>query len=125
MNEKTIISIGEAAIILGVHIDTLRNWDKQGFLVPIVTPGKHRRYLLEDILKIINGRNKMVKNADESVAEILEDFETDPCSSVVKGIKATLEVLNQFPDLNYGSKVRVLTKALSVVNEEHRQYHQK
>lgn len=48
MNEK-LLSIGKAALILGVHVATLRNWDKDGTLTPVKTPGKHRRYRMSDI----------------------------------------------------------------------------
>jgi predicted site-specific integrase-resolvase len=35
-----------ACKILGVHIDTLRNWDKQGLIDTYRTEGGHRRYLI-------------------------------------------------------------------------------
>jgi len=44
-----IVSIGEASKILGVSIQTLRRWDKEGKLVPVKTEGSHRRY---DISKL-------------------------------------------------------------------------
>ena len=50
MNEcKKLLSIGKTAEVLGVHIDTLREWDKEGKLVPVKTPGNHRRYKMSDI----------------------------------------------------------------------------
>lgn len=49
MNEQKLLSIGKAADILGVCLDTLREWDKEGKLVPVKTPGNHRRYRLSDI----------------------------------------------------------------------------
>ena len=49
MNEQKLLSIGKAAEILGVHLDTLREWDKEGKLVPIKTFGNHRRYKMSDI----------------------------------------------------------------------------
>ena len=40
-----IISIGQAAQILGVHVQTLRNWEKSGKLKPdSISPGGTRRY---------------------------------------------------------------------------------
>ena len=51
MNEQKLLSIGKAANILGVHIDTLREWDKEGKLKSIKTPGNHRRYRISDIEK--------------------------------------------------------------------------
>jgi predicted site-specific integrase-resolvase len=47
------ISIGEAAVILGLSVVTLRRWDRYGLLKPIFrTFGNHRRYNLDDILKL-------------------------------------------------------------------------
>lgn len=48
MNQK-LISISKAANMLGVHVDTLREWDAKGKLVPVKTVGNHRRYKLEDV----------------------------------------------------------------------------
>ena len=39
MAEKELISIGEAASILGISIDTLRRWDKSGKLSSVKTEG--------------------------------------------------------------------------------------
>ena len=46
---KQLVSIGKAADELGVCIDTLREWDKSGYLTPVKTKGNHRRYRLSDI----------------------------------------------------------------------------
>jgi len=35
--------IGDFAQLLGVHINTLRNWERQGFLVPFRRPPDNRR----------------------------------------------------------------------------------
>lgn len=44
-SSKKMVSIGKAADMLGVCLDTLREWDKEGKIVPVKTPGNHRRYL--------------------------------------------------------------------------------
>lgn len=59
---KQLVSIGKAADMLGVCIDTLREWDKAGTLKPVLTAGQHRRYRISDIDKmkgdIVDGKNK-------------------------------------------------------------------
>ena len=46
-----LISISEAAEILGVSTGTLRRWDREDKLMPVArTEGNHRRYALSDIL---------------------------------------------------------------------------
>ena len=57
MSQK-LISIGKAAEILGVHIDTLREWDNEKKLVPVKTLGNHRRYKLEDIEALCGDKPK-------------------------------------------------------------------
>ena len=48
-----IISIGQAAKLLGVHVQTLRNWEKSGKLKPdSISPGGTRRYNSDTILRI-------------------------------------------------------------------------
>lgn len=47
-----LVSISKASEMLGVSIDTLRQYDEKGILVAKRTNGKHRRYLLSDIEKV-------------------------------------------------------------------------
>ena len=49
---RRYVSIGEAAQIKGVSIETLRNWEEKGILVPERTEGGHRRYKLTDLVEV-------------------------------------------------------------------------
>lgn len=49
-----LIGIDEAAKMLGVTKQTLRNWDNTNKLKAVRTPSNRRKYRLEDIEKIIN-----------------------------------------------------------------------
>ncbi|EAI0963761.1 IS607 family transposase [Campylobacter coli] len=50
---KQLLPIGQASKLLGVSIQTLRNWDKQGLLKPDeITRGGSRRYKLESLKQI-------------------------------------------------------------------------
>lgn len=54
MQEKEYLRVTEASKLLGVHANTLRNWDKQGILKPVrVGLRKERRYRREDVLKML------------------------------------------------------------------------
>ena len=44
-----LYSISKTADILGVSQKTLRVWDKQNKLIPVLTSGGHRRYKESDI----------------------------------------------------------------------------
>lgn len=61
MSQK-LVSIGKAADLLGVHVDTLREWDADGRLTPVKTLGNHRRYRLEDIESLCGDKPKKVKS---------------------------------------------------------------
>lgn len=54
-------SINEFAKLIGVTAQTLRNWDKNGKLKPIVLKSKHRRYTNEHLnfIKNIKSINKL------------------------------------------------------------------
>ena len=53
--EKEYLRVGEASKLLGVHANTLRNWDTQSILKPVrIGPRKERRYKRKEILKILN-----------------------------------------------------------------------
>lgn len=52
MKQKDLLSVGEAAAMLGVCGKTIRSWANSGRLRSIRTIGGHRRFFLEDILKM-------------------------------------------------------------------------
>ncbi|WP_396659531.1 MerR family DNA-binding transcriptional regulator [Microbacterium sp.] len=45
----TYLSIGEVAAKLGVAVSTVRNWDSDGKLRSVRTPGGHRRFLADQV----------------------------------------------------------------------------
>ena len=50
-----LITLNEACVILKIHPNTIRQWDKKGILPAIrIGERKVRRYRKEDILKFIN-----------------------------------------------------------------------
>ncbi len=56
---------------------------------------------------------------DESVEDLLEDIEEKTDSPVIQTMKKVMDIIGE-SDLDYGSRVRVLTKVLMIVNERHR-----
>jgi putative resolvase len=56
------VSIGKAADLLGVHVDTLREWDNEGKLTPVKTLGNHRRYNLDEIEALCGNKPKKPKS---------------------------------------------------------------
>jgi excisionase family DNA binding protein len=61
---KEYLRVSEASKLLGVHANTLRNWDTQNILKPVrIGPRKERRYRRTDIIKFMN--NQQVENNQE------------------------------------------------------------
>jgi excisionase family DNA binding protein len=70
--DKNILSISEAASLLGVSDETLRNWERDGKLTPFHTEGGHRRYYKTDIEKIIV-KDQIKDNIPVSELEKIKD----------------------------------------------------
>jgi excisionase family DNA binding protein len=49
MDEEPLMTIGEAARLLGVSPITLRRWSDEGRIPVVVLPSGHRRYQPDDI----------------------------------------------------------------------------
>ena len=62
MIQEDLISIGEAASILGVSLDTLRRWDKSGKLTSVKSEGGHRRYYRSQVELYLNDLFGLAKN---------------------------------------------------------------
>src|SRR3989338_3459108 len=73
MSEE-LISIGEAASILGVSIDTLRRWDQSGKLSSIKSEGGHRNYYRSQIEVFLNDLFVLAKDWVLKGAELLSKF---------------------------------------------------
>ena len=48
-----LLTIGQAAELLGVHPLTMRNWSEKGTIRCLRTPGGHRRYRLQDLQRAL------------------------------------------------------------------------
>ena len=48
-----LLTIGQAAELLGVHPLTIRNWSEKGTIRCLRTPGGHRRYRLQDLQRAL------------------------------------------------------------------------
>lgn len=51
-NDSERLTIGKAAKFLGVSIDTLRRWEKKGFVLAHRSPGGHRHFLKNELTQL-------------------------------------------------------------------------
>ncbi len=51
--DERLLTIGQAAELLGVHPLTMRNWSEKGTVRCLRTPGGHRRYRLRDLRRVL------------------------------------------------------------------------
>jgi len=57
--KKNLLKLSEAAELLNVHPNTLRKWDKKGILRAVRFGERgDRRYKKEDIMKLVNNKDK-------------------------------------------------------------------
>jgi len=49
-----LLTISKAAKKLGVHPNSLRNWEKQGLIKPVRLPGGQRRYSMDELNRLIS-----------------------------------------------------------------------
>lgn len=67
--EEKMLSIGEASNLLGVHINTLRDWDIEEKFKASYTEGGHRRYTIEQIREYLQN-NKKIEKTNEIIHEL-------------------------------------------------------
>ena len=81
MEEEKFLTSGQAAKILGIHQDTLRNWDKTGKLKPhhVSTTG-YKYYTLSQI--------KLIANVTESDCKVSTVSKKSPVSTIAKPSKS-------------------------------------
>lgn len=62
-NQKKLISISEAAKMLGVSIDTVRRWDKSGILHSDRPDGKNRYFSLDELKELQSNKPLSISEA--------------------------------------------------------------
>ncbi len=74
MAQEDLISISEAAGMLGVSIDTLRRWDQSGKLTSIKSAGGHRKYYKSQIELFLNDLFGLARDWVLTNTEISSNF---------------------------------------------------
>ena len=78
MRHPNVIKIGEACEILGIHPNTLRRWEAEGKIVPLVrTRGTGTRYYnREEIIAMASPKDDATSFA--TIEEIAAEYGMDP-----------------------------------------------
>lgn len=58
MHTPELLTIGEAARLLGLSVDTLRRWADAGRITVIILPSGHRRFRRDEIERVITAGEK-------------------------------------------------------------------
>src|SRR3989344_8708198 len=69
ITNNSLVKIGQASQILGISIDTIRRWEKKGFVSPLKSLGGTRLYDLEQLrgIDVSDLKHKKVQTIQPSV----------------------------------------------------------
>lgn len=114
------ISISEAAKILNVNIQTLRNWDKSGKFRPsFISPGKHRYYSKADIEKFSKDLFSLARAwVSASTGELPASSFYCPTSAEFQGRLSRFELMiSRIPDLKEGEKFSLISMMVAEIGD--------
>ena len=67
MDKGSLLTISEASRVLGVSEVTLRQWTDEGKVKAFITPGGHRRYPKDELLKLMGAHQHGIKDMIEKM----------------------------------------------------------
>lgn len=114
----TQVSIQEVARLLGVHPDTIRDWEAQGHIEATRTPGGHRRYDASTIRGFLN-RSQNRKCLSRFERQVLADnaaIRAALCPNEADHWKRLQKALEAGYELEYQHMLAVDADTISVSN---------
>ena len=79
--DRKLFTIGEAADLLGISVQTLRYYEREGLIIPFHRESKHRRYSTQDIERIRCMRT-MINEQKVSIEGIKHLLAMIPCWNI-------------------------------------------
>jgi len=67
---KTMLSVSEAAEMLGISESCLRNWSREGQISSVRTTGNHRRFKRDEVINLLNIGNKAIEKITIGYARV-------------------------------------------------------
>ncbi len=111
--EKEYLTPAEVAGLFNVSPITVRSWSNNGWIKASKTPGKHRRYKVENVLKFANERHIELEQTPEkqrilivddeegvrdTLVDLLEDLDNvESCEECEDGFSAGIKVHSYKP----------------------------
>lgn len=113
---KQYLRVSEAAKILGVTSQTLRNWEKSGKLVPERTPGGQRKYVVAEIQRLAIDLPKLawVWASSAQAPRVPDEYFCDRPDRFTSRLEKMGRVLQTLP----GANAEVLASLLTSVAGE-------
>lgn len=118
MEEKTV-RIGEAAAILGVTGQTLRNWEKSGRLRAQRTAGGQRYYVREELIRLAVDLPKLawVWASSAQPPELPPDYYCDRPDRFTSRLEKMGKVLQVFPGTDREARASLLTSVAGEIGD--------
>ncbi|MBI2008706.1 MerR family DNA-binding transcriptional regulator, partial [Candidatus Amesbacteria bacterium] len=106
MSDKQLLTIHEAAQILGVSTKTLRRWEKQKLISPDRTPGNQRRYRREQLAVISRHRTISKRLIPVDIRQLFKLSPTQKFAlSSISALTAISAILLLFNQLGFSLKL--------------------
>lgn len=119
--DEQFVSIGKAAKMLGMSIDGLRKWEREGRLIPVRTLTNHRRYRVADLHALMHehGQNPLQDTRCILYARVFTKEQQD-----AGHLDRQLGRLTAFAAEQHWTVVAALTDVASGLEENRRGLHQ-
>ena len=119
--DEQFVSIGKAAKMLGMSIEGLRKWEREGRLIPVRTLTNHRRYRVADLHALMH---EAVQNPALNTRCLLYARVSTKKQEEAGNLDRQLGRLTAFAAEQHWTVVAALTDVASGLNEKRRGLHQ-
>ena len=119
--DEQFVSIGEAAKMLGMSIEGLRKWEREGRLIPVRTLTNHRRYRVADLQALMH---EQAENPLQDARCILYARVFTKAQQEAGNLDRQLGRLTAFAAEQHWTVVAALTDVASGLEENRKGLHQ-
>lgn len=128
MPDERTYRIGEAAALLGVRVETLRRWEREGKLAVLRTPGGQRRVPAAEVARVLADRGRAPEpallSARNRLPGVVTSVRRDGLTAAVEILSGPHRIVSLITreaadelDIRPGARVVATVKATSVMVE--------